>query len=47
MPATRTGAAWLGTIRDVFRRAFERAGLPYYNPRSFREMLVRHAITMT
>lgn len=46
MPATRTGAAWLGTIRDVFRRAFERAGLPYYNPHSFRDMLVRHAMTM-
>src|SRR4030095_12500289 len=35
-----------GPIRDVFRRAFEGAGLPYYNPHSFRDMLVRYAMTL-
>ncbi|MEN0038411.1 MAG: tyrosine-type recombinase/integrase [Cellvibrio sp.] len=29
-------------IRKIFREAFERAGLPYYNPHSFRHMLVRY-----
>lgn len=33
-------------IRDIFKRAFERAELPYYNPHSFRDMLVRHAFTL-
>lgn len=42
----RHGWASSGPIRDVFRRAFEGAGLPYYNPHSFRDMLVRHAMTM-
>jgi len=28
-------------IRTVFRQAFERAGLPYFNPHSFRNTLVR------
>ena len=28
-------------IRDIFRKAFERAGLPYFNPHSFRNTLVR------
>ena len=35
-----------GPIRDAFRRAFEGAGLPYHNPHSFRDMLVRHAMAM-
>jgi integrase len=35
-----------GPIRDVFRRGFEAAGLPYFNPHSFRHMLVRHAMTL-
>ena len=35
-----------GPIRDIFRRAFESAGLPYFNPHSFRDMLVRHAMTL-
>ena len=35
-----------GPIRDAFRRAFERAGLPYFNPHSFRDMAVRHAMTL-
>lgn len=29
-------------IRKVFRDAFEAAGLPYFNPHSFRHMLVRY-----
>lgn len=28
-------------IRDVFREAFERVGLPYFNPHSFRKTLVQ------
>ena len=28
-------------IRTIFRKAFERAGLPYFNPHSFRNTLVR------
>ena len=37
---------WQGTgpINDIFRRAFTAAGLPYYNPHSFRAMLVRHGM---
>jgi len=42
----RHGWASSGPIREVFRRAFEGAGLPYYNPHSFRDMLVRHAMTL-
>lgn len=30
-----------GPIRKIFRQAFERADLPYYNPHSFRDTLVR------
>lgn len=29
-------------IRKIFREAFERVGLPYFNPHSFRHLLVRH-----
>ena len=35
-----------GPIRDAFKRAFTAAGLPYFNPHSFRSMLVRHAMTL-
>jgi integrase len=42
----RQGWASTGTIRDIFRRAFAAAGLPYFNPHSFRDMLVRHAMTL-
>jgi integrase len=42
----RKGWATSDPIRDVFRRAFEAAGLPYFNPHSFRSMLVRHAMTL-
>lgn len=33
-------------VREIFRRAFASAGLPYFNPHSFRDMLVRHAMTL-
>lgn len=33
-------------VREIFRRSFEAADLPYYNPHSFRDMLVRHAFTL-
>ena len=40
--------AWATTqpIRDIFRRAFTAAGLPYFNPHSFRDMLVHHAMKL-
>lgn len=42
----RHGWATTSPIRDIFRRAFVDAGLPYYNPHSFRDMLVRHAMSL-
>lgn len=33
-------------VREVFRRAFTLAALPYFNPHSFRDMLVRRAMTL-
>lgn len=30
-----------GPIRGIFRKAFEQAGLPYFNPHSFRDTLVQ------
>lgn len=33
-------------VREIFKRAFAAAGLPYFNPHSFRDMLVRHAMTL-
>lgn len=43
-----TRRCWAGTqpIREVFRRAFAVAGLPYYNPHTFRDMLVHHAMSL-
>jgi integrase len=43
-----TRRCWADTqpIREVFRRAFAAAGLPYYNPHSFRDMLVHHAMSL-
>jgi integrase len=35
-----------GPVRDIFRNAFEAAGLPYFNPHSFRDMLVRYAMAL-
>lgn len=33
-------------IRDIFRRAFAAAVLPYYNPHTFRDMLVHYAMAL-
>lgn len=35
-----------GPVRAIFRDAFALAGLPYYNPHSFRSMVIRHAMTL-
>lgn len=37
----RDGWASAGPIRDIFRHAFDAAGLPYFNPHSFRNTLVQ------
>jgi integrase len=42
----RSGWSTTQPINSVFRRAFETAGLPYFNPHSFRDMLVRHAMML-
>ena len=42
----RTGWTSTNAIREVFRRAFEAVGLPYFNPHSLRDMLVRHAMSL-
>ncbi len=42
----RQGWASTGPVRDVFRQAFASAGLPYFNPHSFRSMIIRHAMTL-
>lgn len=48
MPAGLARRCWQGTtaINGIFRRAFQGAGLPYFNPHSFRDMLVRHGMAM-
>lgn len=33
-------------VREIFRRAFALASLPYFNPHSFRDMLVRHFMAL-
>lgn len=42
----RYGWASTGPVRDIFRKGFAAAGLPYFNPHSFRAMLVRHAMEL-
>lgn len=37
----RDGWTSAGPIRDIFRHAFEAAGLPYFNPHSFRDTLAQ------
>jgi integrase len=37
----RDGWTSAGPIRDIFRNAFEPAGLPYFNPHSFRDTLAQ------
>jgi integrase len=43
---SRRGWATSAPVRDIFRRAFKAAGLPYRNPHSLRAMLVRHYMEM-
>lgn len=43
---SRKGWTTTAPIREIFRRACAAAGLPYFNPHSFRDMLVRHAMTL-
>ena len=40
----RRGECWqsAASIREIFRKAFEGAGLPYFNPHSFRNTLVQY-----
>ena len=47
-PVSILRSGWNTTqpINAIFRRAFEGAHLPYFNPHSFRDMLVRHAMTL-
>lgn len=40
------GWATTAPVRGIFKRAFAAAGLPYFNPHSFRDMLVRHAMAL-
>jgi hypothetical protein len=42
----RQGWSTSEPVRAIFRRAFALACLPYFNPHSFRDMLVRHAMTL-
>lgn len=42
----RHGWATTAPVREVFKRAFAVAGLPYFNPHSFRDMLVHHAMAL-
>ncbi len=43
---SRKGWATGAPVREIFKRSFARAGLPYFNPHSFRDMMVRHAMTL-
>jgi integrase len=43
---SRRGWASSEPVREIFRQAFASAGLPYFNPHSFRSMLVRHAMSL-
>jgi integrase len=43
---SRDGWSTTSPIRDIFRNAFEGAGLPYFSPHSIRHMLVRHIMTL-
>jgi integrase len=47
-PAGLAKNAWSTTqpIREIFQAAFSAAGLPYFNPHSFRDMLVRHIMAL-
>jgi len=43
---SRNGWTTTGPVREIFKRSFAAAGLPYFNPHSFRDMMVRHAMTL-
>jgi integrase len=43
---SRNGWSNSNPVREIFARAFAAAGLPYYNPHSFRAMLVSHAFAL-
>jgi integrase len=43
---SRDGWSTTGPVRDIFRNAFEGAGLSYFSPHSIRHMLVRHIMTL-
>lgn len=43
---SRTGWSTTQPINVIFRRAFKAAGLAYYNPHSFRDMLVRYGLSL-
>ena len=43
---SRNGWTTTAPVREIFKRAFACAGLPYFNPHSFRDMMVRHAMTL-
>jgi integrase len=42
----RRGWASSEPVRELFRHAFAAAGLPYFNPHSFRAMLVQYAMAL-
>jgi len=43
---TRSPWSTTGPIREIFQVAFAAAGLPYFNPHSIRDMLVRHIMAL-
>jgi integrase len=47
-PAGLAREGWRGTgpIREIFKRAFTLAGLPYFNPHSLRETLAHYAMAL-
>ena len=46
MGLSRKGWATTQPVREIFRRTFESAGLPYFKPHSFRDSLVHHGMRM-
>jgi integrase/recombinase XerD len=46
MGLERAGWRTSAPIRAIFRKAFEAAGVPYFNPHSFRHALTRHGLTI-
>jgi integrase/recombinase XerD len=42
----RAGWRTSAPIRTIFRKAFEAAGVPYFNPHSFRHAMTRHGQTV-